>query len=498
HALAAALAARDGSALEVERHLRKHGKPRRAELELLPYLAAARAGRLSEPKARAALDLFEDRRGPTPTELGGLLALGQVVAKKRSEQQVLAESGREAPQLPTWTREKILLELRTPLATTSLAAIVEFGQGLGPECGAVLTQRVSEVLLQDAPRVGQVSLPRARIARVAVAIRAFRTLAPHPHPLPAREGLSAFAAGRITALSSDLAEPVGEEGFDFALALADALPDDALIQSTAGQAIWNARLTSPARWRGLLRVAGRELATVRSQETAIRPRLEAKVLSRLLCLLRGLQEFLPPAARDPKQLERALVVIDRRAQLDPKHALDAPADRAYVRLLLGRLEQSELDALPARNVSPRVKLARLYLAPEELSRVPDLLAALRYVRREVAPGALLHRCGLDLLWPKEGPASPSASAREPYIDQLASALARRNRPYSLHWRIQAARLALPIAPGRCRQKLSRAASLALTAGWTEQSRALNTAASAPTDALLAELADQALELERNP
>ncbi|MBL4844606.1 MAG: serine/threonine protein kinase [Planctomycetes bacterium] len=504
HALAAVLAARDGDRAEVRRQLDFHGEPQRKELQLLPALVRGRLGRLSTNDARAVLKALEGW-SEAPLELRGLRALAEVVLKQSDPLGILsAPTEHGLARVQPWLLEQLLrFGAGDPLDLAKLEAISDHSSRARPATQAALTERVALLIRHLAPDSNTRDYTLDEYRLLTQAIQTFRVLVPHPVPLPNAHEIGTFVVTSGVDIAKSTKSLLSEEKADLLIAVAEAVPDDSPLQASAGQLIWRGHLSCPARWRRLLGIARRGVVLLESpleDGSSRSASLFESPLSRLLRLLVGLQEALPPPERDSTDLEEALAVIERLALISPTYKRkDAAIDRVYVRLLLGRLTQRELEGVPLGVNRPRLELAKLYLATPDrlLTDAPHMLDSLRFAKREVTRGALAHRLGLDRLWPKGGPQSPLAAAREPLIEALATTLSSGRSPvYALYWQIQAARLALAAsAPNKYRVRLAVASMYATKGGWTGLAEDLDIAARLREDSRLAALAERALKLK---
>lgn len=501
HALGAALAARAGDRIEVERRLERHGKARRLELRLLPFLAEARAAALSRGSARRVLRLSAAAEPGSDlndlSELRGLISLAQCMTA--GDAPALASS--EDETLPVWAREEILiLTTRSPLDEVELGRIAQAIPWLRPTAKAAFTKQVGELVSRIAPDENQARFEPARVRLLGKALDTYRALAPPPAPVPKAEALVKYILSSGVDLIKGSSATQTPEDFDLALSVAEAFPRNALVQSAAGQSVWHAHLSTPQRWTRLLKIARCELKLLEGEQAATalgrqRRSYRHQTLERIFRLLAGVQEALPPPKRDPAALAEARRVSQTLREANPEYD-DFQIDQAYLRFLLGELTQAELDAIPAEPRTVRLDLIRFAMLPTEkrLAAATPILSTLSYAKREVTPGILLHRATADFLWPADGPSDPSAARALPVIELAAKTLEDRHHGLSLHWRIQAARLARATSRERCQARCASAAAQAIQFGWREFADALTRAAKDPLDETLVGLATRALEL----
>jgi tRNA A-37 threonylcarbamoyl transferase component Bud32 len=503
-ALGAALAAVRGERLEVERLLSQHGQPRRVELRLLPALAAAHAGDMSRGDARLSLRLLEAKPELASfVELRGLRALAKRELAKADAQK--AEGYEDDPSAPTWAREGLLLSsLRDPLDEGSLDRIGGAAEWVTEQRRAELEKRVGDLIRARAPHQNQERFGLDQIKLLTHAVTAYRRLAPVPAKVPKAEELIKFMlSSGVDVIAGSSAGRTAEE-FDFALAIADAFPNQALVQSAAGQSLWSADLANAERWHRLLAVAWRELSLLDREEArqalgAQRARYRNQVRGRLMRILTGLQEALPLAQRDLEALQTAReladVLRDRDRNYDARsHAID----KLYIRYLEGKLTAEEVAGVPADWSTARLDLVRFaFMSPQEQRGAAEaLFQALSYAKREVKVGILVHRATKDYLWPKGELSAKTGAQALSSVESAAKSLQGRHQGLSLHWWIQATRLAVARAPKRGKSRCKTLAVYARQAGWHDMADALTEAARDPRDEVLRELAARARPLPR--
>ena len=495
HALGAALAAIKGDRLEVERRLAQHGEVRRPELRLLPGLAEAHQGTVSGREARLAQRLLKAH--PALAQLSELRGLGALSVR---EKEPLASADLEDPQLPVWAREGLLLSaISEPFDEPTLERIGRAAAWATTPIKSGLLERVATQIRQLAPRPGQEGFGPEQLRLLTRAIDTFRLLAPYPAEVPEGDALVTFL---LSSGGGTLAGGSGRrtaEDFDYALALADALPDNAVVQGAAGQSVWTVHLASPLRWRRLLGIAWRELALLNQEVARTSPadggeKLRIQVRQRIFRLLIGLQEALPPAERDPKALQTAREISLALRRTDPKYeAHSHQVDLLYVRFLAGSLSAEELAQVPENSHTTRLALMRfVFLSPQDrVKETPDLFnKRLVQAKREATPGILMHRVIADYLWPPEGTRAEDLATAVSVIEVAAKALQTRNPRLALHWRIQATRLVLAGSAERAAARCTALASFAHQLGLREVADSLLEFARDPTDEDLRALAER--------
>jgi len=499
HGLGAALAAIRGDLVEVERRLEQHGQVRRVELRLLPSLARAHQGAVSRRDARQALRLFDK-----DSELSGLVEFRglRALARRGSSKEPLEPGALEDTGVPVWAREVLLTSaIREPLDAPTLDLIGSAGDWLTPRTRAQLVERIGGVIRQLAPREDQERFSPERLRLLTHAIDAFRGLAPYPAEVPEAEALVKFMlSSGVDLIAGDSAGQT-EEDFDYALTLADAFPDNALVQSAAGQSVWSARLANPRRWKRLLVIARRELALLHKEEASLtlgpqRQKYRAQTRQRMLRILTGLQEALPPGERDLEALQSAREISLVLRDTDPTYPeLSHAIDLLYVRFLEGTLSAEEVAKIPADWRTVRLDVIRFaFLSPrDQATKTRDLFnKTLAYAKREVTAGILMHRVIADYLWPKEGVRAKDPSRAIAVIGIAAKALQTRNPHLALHWWIQTTRLTLVGSRERAIRRCKTIASYARQAGLHDLAEEILAVARDPKDEKLKPLADRTL------
>lgn len=491
HALGAVLAAMDGNSEELERRLLLHGFPRRRELDLLPLLLVARSGQLTKTQAEKVLHSFPGGDPDSLFELEGLRQAARIQLGRTPARDLLGEP---PGHYPAWTRDLALGFLtESRLGVVELTEVTNFGGEAGPVLRARLAKRIRLVISSNV-RSGAGGFTEEKARLLTEAVRAFRAVSPPSGPLPAEAELVDLSF--LVAFDGSTSS---ESTVDLCIALAEALPDNERAQSGAARMLWNKRASGPTRWRAFLGITRRELALTSADGSRTSERRRILCLNRLWKILVSLQEALPFKSRDHAELEEALETLDRVALSAPPGSPRGPypANRAYVRWLLGKVSPADRALIDTDTSLGRIRVAQLYLATDKdmadlaLRSIPHIVG----LEREVIPGILAHRVGQDVLWPREGVRSSTASVRKSLLRQLAVALEPRNRALSLYWRVSIARLAA--TPQEQQRELALAAQFADQSGWREFASRVRGISTPPATGALVELANRAAKLQEH-